>query len=287
MHVARNKSITLSCEELDISQPALTRSIKRLESVLQHDVFTRNSRGVELTEEGKIFYKYAEKLENEFNTTLKEINAASENQVLEIMIGADNLWAEAYLTDVLIKFNNEHPNAQFRVIGGPVKSHLTSLIDGKLDIVLGSSDFEVANANEIFKKKLSKIKYYIIGNKEHPLMSKSNIGISDLVNYYWVIYQNSSSFVWDINELYEENGLPRAKIALHTAFLPQAIKHVKSSDCLMFVPEQLLEYMENNNLYEIPDLGPIHTMDTGYVVLDKSRKRMEIRQLIQLIESSI
>lgn len=287
LHVARNKSITVSCEQLDISQPALTKSIKRLEGELQYDVFTRTPRGVELTPEGEIFYKYAEQIENQFNTVIKDMGSVRKNSRKKVVIGADNLWAEAYLTDVLIKFYKLYPNSYVRVLGGPVKTHLASLVDGKTDIVLGSSDFSTPQTSAIHKRKLCNVKYFVIGNRQHPLHLNSSPDIANLVNYSWVIYQHASNFVWNINELFENNGLPKATVTLHTAFLPQAIKHVQSSDSLMFVPERLLDYMTDHGLKVIDHLKPIHNMDTGYIVLEQSKNREEIKDLLSLIESSI
>lgn len=285
--MARNKSITLSCEELEISQPALTRSIKRLESELQHEVFTRNPRGVELTPEGEIFFKYAEMVESQFNKALKDMNAVNKSAVKQVIIGSDNLWAESYLTDALIEFYKVFPSAQVRVVGGPVKAHLVSLIDGKTDIVLGSSDFSVAQSVDICKHKLCTVKYYVIGHNAHPLNLNIKNTIANLTDYSWVIYQHASSFVWDINELFENNGLPNPKVTLHTAFLPQAIKHAQSSDSLMFIPEPLMGYMEEHGLSVIKNLEPIHMMDTGYIVLKESKKRDEIKLLLSLIEKCV
>jgi DNA-binding transcriptional LysR family regulator len=285
--VARNKSISLSCEQLGISQPALTRSIKRLEGVLEFALFTRNRRGVELTPEGEIFYKYAEKIENQFNTALKEMSSVSQDSSKQVIIGADNLWAEAYLSEVLPQFYERYPDAFVRVVGGPVKAHLPSLIDGKTDIVLGSYNFSNVQTENIIKQKLANISYYVIARKGHPLHNLDKVEITDLTPYSWVIYQHASSFVWSINELFENNGLPKPKVTLHTSFLPQAIKHVQATDSLIFVPDRLIEYMVEHNLSRIEGLDSIHNMDSGYIVMEQTKKREEIDYLLSIISSSV
>ena len=59
--VAKCKSITAAAEKLCISQPAVSQSIKQLEKGLGCELFLRTSKGVELTEEGKILFFYVEK----------------------------------------------------------------------------------------------------------------------------------------------------------------------------------------------------------------------------------
>ena len=56
--VANNGNITKASEELNITQPAISKSIKKLEDQLGGQLFVRTKRGVVLTQEGKEFYKY-------------------------------------------------------------------------------------------------------------------------------------------------------------------------------------------------------------------------------------
>lgn len=68
-YVAKEKSITGAAKRLYISQPAISKSLKKLEEELAVELFSRNLNGVELTEEGKILFTYVDK-------SLKSITAA-------------------------------------------------------------------------------------------------------------------------------------------------------------------------------------------------------------------
>ena len=77
--VAKNKHMTKASEELHISQPAISQSIKKLEDQLGGTLFLRSNKGMELTEEGKMFYEYVKgalklinNAENEF-TSFKDL----------------------------------------------------------------------------------------------------------------------------------------------------------------------------------------------------------------------
>lgn len=60
-YVAKEKSITKAAKKLYISQPAISKSLKKLEEEMQVELFYRNLNGVELTEAGKILYSYIDK----------------------------------------------------------------------------------------------------------------------------------------------------------------------------------------------------------------------------------
>ena len=77
--VAKNKHMTKASEELHISQPAISQSIKKLEVQLGGTLFIRSNKGMELTSEGKMFYNYIKSAlelinnaENEF-TSFKDL----------------------------------------------------------------------------------------------------------------------------------------------------------------------------------------------------------------------
>ena len=60
-HVAKTGSLTLAAGELMISQPAVSQSIKQLETALGTKLFVRASRGMRLTGEGELLYSYVAK----------------------------------------------------------------------------------------------------------------------------------------------------------------------------------------------------------------------------------
>ena len=59
--VAKCRSITFAANELAISQPAVSQSVKQLEESLETKLFTRTSKGVRLTAEGELLYSYVSK----------------------------------------------------------------------------------------------------------------------------------------------------------------------------------------------------------------------------------
>ncbi len=75
--VANSRNISKAAAELFISQPAISKSIRKLEQSLGVTLFSRNSRGVQLTEEGEILYEYVERA---FNSLQFRRGAAEKGQ---------------------------------------------------------------------------------------------------------------------------------------------------------------------------------------------------------------
>ena len=85
--VAKNKHMTKASEELHISQPAISQSIKKLEDQLGGTLFLRSNKGMELTEEGKMFYEYVKGALELINDAENEFTSFKDLTKGEIKIG--------------------------------------------------------------------------------------------------------------------------------------------------------------------------------------------------------
>ena len=90
--VAEHKCISTACNELYLSQSALTKNIKKIEDRLGVQLFDRMPRGVKITEYGEALLKRVKKMELEYNYAIKEISAIKSGVRAHIRIGADLVW---------------------------------------------------------------------------------------------------------------------------------------------------------------------------------------------------
>lgn len=281
--LAHYKKFSTASEHLHISQPALTRNIKKLEEQMGVALFERLPRGVLLTTYGEIFLKRVNNIEREYMYALRELHAIKKGEDVKLRIGADNLWAEAYLADILSEFYAKFPSAEVRVKAGPVQSLLKKLINGDIDIIFGDVSSPVDAKLELIKEKITQVKFVVIARKEHPLYKNTHIDLKTLSKQKWVIYQHADSQVWSINELFYKKGLKPAKISLHTSFLPQAIKQMSHHDFLMYIPDKHIDYMQEHGLFQLKGITFIHQFDSGILYQKKIMDFPGPRSLLPII----
>ena len=113
--VAKNKHMTKASEELHISQPAISQSIKKLEEQLGGTLFIRSNKGMELTEEGMMIYDYVKgalelikNAENDF-TAFKDLSKG------EVKIGCSTTLTKLLLIEPIKEFNKDYPNIDIKV----------------------------------------------------------------------------------------------------------------------------------------------------------------------------
>ena len=186
--VAKNKHMTRASEELHISQPAISQSIKILEDQLGGALFLRSNKGMELTEEGKMFYEYVKgalelitNAENEF-TSFKDLSKG------EIKIGCSTTLTKLVLMDVLKEFHKDYPNISINITNGLTKDLINDLKLGKLDLVI----YNESNIKET-NLTLEKIKDIKEGFIYNPEFYKDEVNSFEDLNNYPLILQKEES----------------------------------------------------------------------------------------------
>ena len=187
--VAKNKHMTRASEELHISQPAISQSIKKLEEQLGGTLFLRSNKGMELTEEGKMFFDYVKgalelikNAENDF-TSYKDLTKG------EIKIGCSTTLTKLLLIDSIKDFHEKYPNINFLI-----ENDLTSTLIN--DLKLGKLDFVIFNESDIKEKNLNleKICEMRQGFIYNPNYYKDEIkDLVDLNNYPLILQKKESN----------------------------------------------------------------------------------------------
>ena len=187
--VAKNKHMTKASEELYISQPAISQSIKKLEEQLGGTLFLRSNKGMELTEEGKMFYEYVKGALELINNAENEFTSFKNLSKGEIKIGCSTTLTKLILIDTLKEFHNEYPNININITNNLTSKLINDLKLGKLDFVIfNESNIKETNLN---LEKIKELKQGFIYNPEYY---KDNIiNFNDLNNLPLILQKEESN----------------------------------------------------------------------------------------------
>ena len=143
--VAEVGNITAAAQALYISQSAVSQSIKQLESDLQTRLFSRNSRGVTLTAEGKMLYEYVRSAMGLLETGEEKLSQTRELQMGQLVIGASDTVTSQFLLPYLDSFHRDHPAIHIQIISGRSHKVLGLLRSGKVDIAFASTPTDMTS----------------------------------------------------------------------------------------------------------------------------------------------
>ena len=204
--VANNGNITKASEELMISQPAISKSIKNLEEQLGGDLFIRTKRGVLLTDEGKEFYNYIKQAieyissaENKF-TELINLESGS------IRIGVSTTLTKEFLLPYLEQFHKLYPKIDIQIATNVSSILFQKLRNGLIDmVILNLVDKEYEKDLEIIKCK--KVTDCFVVNNSFKELTKKEISIKELNNYPLILQAKGSNTRNQIDNFAKKYGV--------------------------------------------------------------------------------
>lgn len=151
--VAKNKNITRASEELMISQPAVSKSIKTLELQMNSKLFNRTNSGVKLTEIGELIYEKVENAIKLIESAENDIKSLLNMEIGVLRIGTSKIIMDMFLMPYIIKFKEEYPNIKIELL-----TDNTDLLEkyelGLTDIVFTNMPAEIP-ANCKFEKLIT------------------------------------------------------------------------------------------------------------------------------------
>ncbi|MBR2828784.1 MAG: LysR family transcriptional regulator [Bacilli bacterium] len=186
--VAKHKHMTKASEELHISQPAISQSIKKLEDQLGGTLFFRSNKGMELTSEGKMFYEYVKGALEMINNAENEFTSFKDLSKGDIKIGCSTTLTKLILMNTLKKFHQDYPNINIQITNDLTSNLINDLKLGKLDFVIfNESNIKETNLN------LEKIKELKQGFLYNPKFYEDTVNSFEDLNKIPLILQKEES----------------------------------------------------------------------------------------------
>ena len=118
-YAAMHQNISKAAKALYISQPAVSKSIKKLESLTGCTLFQRNPKGVSLTSEGEIVFEYVKKAFDQLEKSEKVIEKINNFQEGSVKVGISNTLCKYYFLPILEDFHTAFPDIKIQIFNQP------------------------------------------------------------------------------------------------------------------------------------------------------------------------
>jgi len=179
--VAEYESFSKAANELCVSQPAVSYTIKKLEEELNVKLFTRFNKGILLTEEGKKLKTYVENALGSIIAGYKSIIESDEELTGEISIGVHSHVGGIVLPEIIKKFTSKYPNVKIFIFNSRSNEMKEMLKNGKLDIII--LHYPIFTDVDKFREvKILSLESCFFGVKKYYdafMLSKEGVSISE------------------------------------------------------------------------------------------------------------
>lgn len=179
--VAKAGNFTRAAEEVGISQPALSRSIQKLEHTVGEPLFERQPRGVKLTEIGAFFFVRANQIRDLVDDTFAELNEARNRG--RIRLAVIPTIAPFLLPTVLRKFSRRYPEINIQVQEDTTQNIVRLCKDGEVDLAIVALPI---NEKYLEVEPLFEDELILVLPKGHSLEKKKKVNLADIQEFPFI-----------------------------------------------------------------------------------------------------
>lgn len=214
------RSLRAAAQELGVTQPALTKAIRRLEDSFGAPLFDRQARGVTPTAYGTAVLRHARDIRAAVHAAREEVDVLRTGGAGLVKIGAGPSWQDAVLPDAIAELRKSRPGVRIHVTGGGDDQLKQLLRSGSLDFVLAAVPETPRLEPELAWKPLLADEYCVIADVGHPLRRRRRIRAEDLLGYPWILPPATTYMVGRLRHLLSAAGLPAPVPAIETDVIP-------------------------------------------------------------------
>ena len=259
--VAETGNISHAAKQLFISQPAVSKSIQSLEENLKATLFIRSSRGVKLTEEGKLLYEHTLSAFDTLTRGEENLKQIHELGIGHLRIGASTTLCKYLLLPYLYGFVKENPHIKITIENQSSSFTIKQLENNTLDIGLvakPSADalyfYSLGEIEDIFVSTQTYLDNHKLRDTTTDIFSSANIMLLDEENIsrkyiedYFKVNSIEPKHILEINNM--DLLIEFAKTSLGVACVIKA-----------FVEKELMD----GSLIQIPLKTPVNKREVGF-----------------------
>ncbi|MEE4537658.1 MAG: LysR family transcriptional regulator [Erythrobacter sp.] len=242
IEIVRSASFGRAAEKLNITQPALSKSIRNLEQSLDVKLLERHPNGVVPTDFGDLFLEYASLISAEIDRATAEIEQMKGTGRGIVRVGAGATMMQYVVPQAVRAFMAMGTDATVTFRQG-LRGDLTSCLRrGDVDLIVGSIKSASAEEDEEFHHELIlRDTIVVVADENHPLANARAVEIADLSGYDWVLPEGTEDERDRLGRVLRSAGLQLPHCAISTPSSNFMSTMLHGSHYLSYLPQALLQ----------------------------------------------
>ncbi|MCE5345739.1 MAG: LysR family transcriptional regulator [Bacteroidales bacterium] len=244
LSVAENLNFTKAADNLNISQPAVTRHIKELEERYKTNLFERKSNKIYLTKAGEKVYNAFKEIAQQYRNLDFEIGQLQSSISGEFKIGASSTISQYVIPKVIASFHKRYPKIQIYLMNGNSFEMEKLLLDNQTDIALVENH---TSQSGIRYRDFLDDELIVVTGKNSVYAKRETIGKDDLLQIPIVLREQGSGTLEVIKQtLSQQNiGFENLNTLIHLGSTESIKSFLQDFDGLAIVSEKAVQ----NELY--------------------------------------
>lgn len=285
--VAKRGSLTKAAEELYISQPAVSQSIRQLENQLGVSLFNRTHRGMELSEQGgKVIFNKVEQALKLFTEAENKLQRLSSSATGTIRVAATPNVFEYFLTDKIALFHTKYPDVKIELITSISASVYTALKENKCDVAFVHLPVDVDQDIAVYGDVM-RITDVFITNKDHLDLTEKVIPLAQLQDYTLIMTDEKTTGRKLLDEFLSSVGI-ELKPSIEIGDFALMKRLVTSGMGIGVIPREYAKRrLKEKILYEIKTDPPLPARSVGMLMAKNAKISYALRMFLELFDLDV
>lgn len=204
--VSRLKNFTRAAEELFVTQPTITIAIKNLEKEFGLPLFFRERGSLTLTEDGRVFLEYAEKIMNDAEYTIKGMAHRNPNSQKTLTLGIPTVTEAMMYPIVLNEYSPKFPQVELHLSDAGNLDVIKQIDNGELELGFVSLSSQLGAHFE--QMPLARNQMSVIASTRHPFSKQDAVSLAELEKEDIIMYEKGESYTeLMLEEQFRNHGL--------------------------------------------------------------------------------
>lgn len=237
--IERYGSYVRAAAALNISQPALSVSVQRIEDITKTKLVERGRNGAQLTAAGMLLARRGREIDMAISSATDEIKLLAHGISGRLRVGGTPLATNGIIPEVINRILQQTNDVSIGIEEGVDEDLLDQLADNQLDVVISAPGSAVHRV-PFTTKPLFTSRTVAVVRPEHPLMKKRFVTLGDLEHSVWAMPPKGGAFRMQIEALFTANGIPFPQRVVEAASIHTLTRIVRSSDAVTVASEQIV-----------------------------------------------
>jgi len=237
--VAEHGHLGRAAESLRLSQPALSKSLRRLERILDAKLVKRTPRGIELTPEGATLLARTRELRSSLQNVTREIADLGRGKVGEVRVGTGPMLAEQLFPASFLAVLEDAPRTRFTIVVSDNDGMIPALRRGELDLIVNYPPRTMSKEG-LIEELLCEDEFVVVASSRHRLAKLRRVTIGDLAQERWVLSEPSLLAQQRLRQIFQECGFSPPQVALETRSVQLKLETVAASNLLDYTSRRVV-----------------------------------------------
>lgn len=270
--LGRTRNMHLAAQQMNLSQPAISKMLKEIESLLGFALFERQPRSMPPTALGEHVLRYAQIALNDARSFVEQISSLREGGHGHLKVGGIFAATAVALPEAILQIKQRWPLLSIEVVEQTSNHLMEMLEEKKLDLAVARFTDQSQQQRYDFQP-LAPEPFCIVVNSRHPLASAGPTSLQQLVDLPWILYPVGTPIRGRMELAFAEAGVAMPRNTVDTISMQTFLQVLQRGPMIGMLPDAMVNPLIDSGQLKVLDT-PLHLVPQDYGILTRKGEQL-------------